>query len=576
MPLSSGVFEVASRDYDFFADLLDSMDMALCLFDADDRSILWNNTFLKFFPEHDGHVYSGEPYEENLRRFYATRLDASEQANIERYIRDGVQRHRTQSRPFVFNHRGRRLRVNALTTPEGNRIRIWQEFGQDPQENAQVDTPRGFSIDVLDHIPDGAMVLDRDDLIIAANDEFRRLYDIRPSETIVGQSFAAVVRRAWAAAGRPAEKPEPGLLDNMRFAGSPFEIELPHDQWRRVIARRTSEGIGYFTHSDISLLKRQQADLLVAERRAREEERRYRLLAENSTDVIAAISGDRKIRFVSPACSRILGWKPSDMLERDVLDFLHLDEQPLLVAALRAGDGRGLCRSAAFVCRVRALHDDWVWMEASIGPVQETTLNGADIAFVCSLRDARERVIAERALKQAHEELALIASSDPLTGLANRRRFVALFDQEWHRAGRERLGMCLAMVDIDHFKAVNDTFGHLAGDECLKRVATVIKANLPAGSGLGARYGGEEFVLLLPNASAAHAQALCERIHDDLRREPWSAVAPGLNAVTVSIGLCIARAPQEISMAGLIRIADEALYRAKSSGRNRTEVQHAN
>ncbi|WP_051678790.1 diguanylate cyclase [Xanthobacter sp. 91] len=566
---------MTGRHYDFFADLLDGMDMGLCLFDADDRCLLWNNTFLKFFPEHDGHVHVGEPYEANLRRFYAARLDASELANIERYIRDGVLRHRTQSRAFVFDHRGRRLRVNALTDSDGNRVRIWQALVQEPAESERSDAQRGFSIDLLDHIPDGAMVLDQNDLIIAANDEFRRLYGVRPSETVVGQPFAAVVRRAWAAAGRPDEQLEPGLLDNMRFAGSPFEIELPRDQWRRVIARRTSDGIGYFTHSDISLLKRQQADLLVAERRAWEGERRYRLLAENSTDVIAAISGDRTIRFMSPACSRILGWGPSEMLDRDVIDFLHPDEQPMFLAALCAGEGSGLGRSAAFVCRVRARHDDWVWMEASIGAVQETTLDGADIAFICSLRDARERVLAERALKRAHEELALIAGSDPLTGLANRRRFEAIFDEEWHRAGRERLGLCLAMVDIDRFKAVNDTFGHLAGDECLKRVAMVIKANLPPGAGLAARYGGEEFVLLLPNASGGQGQALCERIHNDLKREPWSAVAPGLDAVTVSIGLCIARAPQGASMAGLIRIADEALYRAKSSGRNCTEVQHA-
>lgn len=566
---------MTGRHFDFFADLLDGIDMALCLFDADDRCLSWNNTFLKFFPEHDGHVHVGEPYEANLRRFYAARLDASEQANIERYIRDGVQRHRTQSRPFVFDHRGRRLRVNAQTTAEGNRVRIWQALAPEPAESERSDAQRGFSIDLLDHIPDGAMVLDQNDLIIAANDEFRRMYGVRPGETVVGQTFGAVVRRAWAAAGRPDEPLEPGLLDNMRFAGSPFEIELPRDQWRRVMARRTSDGIGYFTHSDISLLKRQQADLLVAERRAWEGERRYRLLAENSTDVIAAISSDRTIRFMSPACSRILGWGPSEMLDRDVIDFMHPDEQPMFLAALCAGEGSGLGRNAAFVCRVRARHDDWVWMEASIGTVRETTLDGADIAFVCSLRDARERVLAERALKRAHEELALIASSDPLTGLANRRRFETIFDQEWHRAERERHGLCLAMVDIDHFKGVNDTFGHLVGDECLRRVAMVIKANLPPAVGLAARYGGEEFVLLLPNTSAVQGQALCARIHEDLEREPWSAVAPGLDRVTVSIGLCIARAPQEASMAGLIRIADEALYRAKSSGRNRTEVQHA-
>ncbi|MFG1478734.1 diguanylate cyclase [Xanthobacter sp. V4C-4] len=560
--------------YAFFGELLDTLDMALCLFDADDRCLAWNKMFLAFFPEHAGHVHRGEPYEDNLRRFYLGRLDPAEHENIDRYIRDGVERHRAQSSPFVFTHRGRRLRVSALPTPEGHRIRIWQELSVE-RECLRASAEQGsFAIDLLDHIPDGAMVVDQNDLIIAANDEFRRLYGIAPGETVIGTTFAEVVRRIWIAAGLPDERPEAGLLDNMRFAGSPFEIELPHGHWRRIMAHRTVEGIGYFTHSDITILKRQQADLLAAERRAREEKHRYRLLAENSSDIIAAVAADRRICFISPAVERILGVAGDALMGRSLIDLVHEDERPLFEAALSMRSA-GAARHPAFVCRVRGRDESWVWMEASIGAVQGTSLHDADIAFVCSLRDARERVNAEQALKRAHEELSLIAATDALTGLANRRRFEAAFDQEWQRACVMHTGLSVAMIDIDHFKAVNDTFGHLAGDECLRRVARIIELCLGRPGDLVARYGGEEFVLLLPGTSLAGVRRLCQEIHARLRLEPWPSAAAGLEKVTVSIGACFAPPTRRISMAQMMGLADEALYYAKNAGRDRTEVRQA-
>ena len=95
-------------------DTLDGLDVALCAFDDSDRTLAWNSTFFKFFPEHAGHVYVGEPYEANLRRFYTHRLDAQELPNIERYITAGVERHRAQTRPYSFEHGGLRVHVSSL------------------------------------------------------------------------------------------------------------------------------------------------------------------------------------------------------------------------------------------------------------------------------------------------------------------------------------------------------------------------------------------------------------------------------------------------------------------------------
>lgn len=161
--------------YFFISTLLDTIDIAVCHFDSEDRTIFWNPAFTRFFPEHDGRVYSGEPYRENLRRFYTGRLSEEELLNIERYIDEGVDRHRNQTRPFVFTHNGRRLRVASLQTPDGGRIRIWHELSDDNNHAPDPAVWNEFPIDLLDYIADGAMVLDQSDKIIAVNSEFRAL-----------------------------------------------------------------------------------------------------------------------------------------------------------------------------------------------------------------------------------------------------------------------------------------------------------------------------------------------------------------------------------------------------------------
>ena len=107
-------------------DTLDGLDVALCAFDDSDRTLAWNSTFFKFFPEHAGHVYVGEPYEANLRRFYTQRLDAQELPNIERYITAGVERNRAQTRPYSFKHRGLRAHVSSLPIDGVGRVRVWR------------------------------------------------------------------------------------------------------------------------------------------------------------------------------------------------------------------------------------------------------------------------------------------------------------------------------------------------------------------------------------------------------------------------------------------------------------------
>ena len=264
------------------ADILDSLGIALCLFDSEDRTVLWNRTFLRFFPEHAADIHAGEPYRHNLLRFYALRLGPAERLNLDQYVKDGIARHQAQNRPFTFEHLGRKLRVASLPIGGKGRVRIWME------RNEAVSATPSPAIDqmpalaaLLDNVADGAMVLDRDDRITAANAEFASLYDLASPQHAVGHTFIDILRKAWAAdpgAATPGASgaATPGapdtvhaaaiaaMIDNARFAGAAFEVELPGCRWRRVIERRGIDGTGYISHSDITVLKRQQRDLQTA------------------------------------------------------------------------------------------------------------------------------------------------------------------------------------------------------------------------------------------------------------------------------------------------------------------------
>ncbi len=176
----------------------------------------------------------------------------------------------------------------------------------------------------------------------------------------------------------------------------------------------------------------------------------------------------------------------------------------------------------------------------------------------------------KRQLEQANARLEELSLLDPLTGVANRRRFDAALELEWRRQARAEKPLSLLLLDVDCFKAFNDSRGHLQGDRCLQRVGELLReAALRAGD-LAARYGGEEFAVLLTNAGADAALSVAERLRARLEAlgipHPASAVAP---VVTASVGLATRLPSRAGSPLDLIAAADEALYRAKREGRNR-------
>lgn len=167
------------------------------------------------------------------------------------------------------------------------------------------------------------------------------------------------------------------------------------------------------------------------------------------------------------------------------------------------------------------------------------------------------------------KELERMALMDPLTGLANRRKFIDRFKLEVQRQDRHGLPLSLLVVDVDHFKLVNDQFGHLTGDLCLKCVADLLALAVRK-IDLVARFGGEEFIVLLPETSGPGAVTVAEKLRMaieslnvplDSRFEPLS--------VTVSVGVAVKPATQSLSFDDVMELADHELYQAKRGGRNR-------
>lgn len=174
--------------------------------------------------------------------------------------------------------------------------------------------------------------------------------------------------------------------------------------------------------------------------------------------------------------------------------------------------------------------------------------------------------------RKAEAELSLLARTDPLTGLGNRRAFDEALVHEWCRALAPRHSTALLILDIDHFKRYNDGNGHQAGDAALVRAGACIRSCLTRPADSAARYGGEEFAILLPNSSRQRAIATAKRIQAALAEAAIAHGGSPFAHLTASIGVAAGTVRSLSSEADLVREADEALYRAKARGRNRIEV----
>ncbi|HVL57802.1 MAG TPA: diguanylate cyclase, partial [Burkholderiaceae bacterium] len=313
------------------------------------------------------------------------------------------------------------------------------------------------------------------------------------------------------------------------------------------------------------------ATVLAARRRlvaeVHENEARFRTLAEYSTDLIMRLTVSGRRLYVSPAAAEMLGWEPRELLASQV-QLIHPEERHLWVESLaRLADGERTCKA-----QWRMLRKDgsYVWVETSSRRIERSD---GEVELVSTSHDITWRRQAEQELLDANRRLARLAATDALTGVPNRHQFDQALDVEWRRAMRGNQSLSLLMIDVDYFKRYNDSYGHPAGDACLRTIASALRHATMRPGDLVARYGGEEFVVLLPATDLQGAVLVADRVHDSLRRRAIPhRDHPSSPHVTVSIGVATVQpAAAELRPPVLVVAADAALYRAKRAGRARTE-----
>ncbi|MBU4565592.1 MAG: diguanylate cyclase [Proteobacteria bacterium] len=298
----------------------------------------------------------------------------------------------------------------------------------------------------------------------------------------------------------------------------------------------------------------------VAEGETLRNQRRLEFITNTSQDAITLVDSQDRVQFWNLAAERLFGYSRQEAMGRDLHHLVASSEQiPAVVKGLEVFGQTG--QGPIFEGRreVLARRKDGSHFPAEVS-ASAFSMDGHWYA-AGSVRDITEH-------KQSEEALKRLANTDGLTGVLNRRRFMELSRQEVARSHRYGGPLSLIMLDVDHFKAVNDSYGHEVGDEVLVSLSQVCRQVLRQVDLFG-RVGGEEFMALLPETGLEAAAMVAERLRIALAAHAVSASKQELR-VTISLG--VAQLSPETRLSDLMRLADDAMYRAKQNGRNRVEI----
>ena len=273
---------------------------------------------------------------------------------------------------------------------------------------------------------------------------------------------------------------------------------------------------------------------------------------------------DHAIRYISPSCFEILGWYPAEMVAKDLRQFVPPDDVPAMENLVVSRPPDGVAYTHA---RLRLLKksQNFIWISINARCVHDS-VTGEPREYVLCMRDISGRTALE-------EQLSALAMTDALTGLWNRRAFEQTLQREWKRTSRKGSDLSLLLLDLDHFKPLNDRYGHPLGDECLAAVADRINETVRA-TDVVCRWGGDEIAIILPATDPAGAFNVAEKIRSAI--EALRLCAKENSGEWVSVTASIGVATTEAEMSGkittpkdLFLTADRALYQAKNEGHNR-------
>lgn len=417
--------------------------------------------------------------------------------------------------------------------------------------------------EALLHMADGLALYDPKGILLLCNQRYRDFLPKLADLLVPGTSYLTIVRAMVERGEQPAEGMSADEWAQHRLAElrscETFLIRLTNGTILESRTRLTGDGNYLTVLSDVTIQRR-------AESARAASEARYRLLAENAADMIARVGLDGRLSFVSPASRELLGYEPEDLIGQPTT-MLAFASDTGIVRAMAASLQRGhAAKDVEF--RARRLDGSWVWVGVT-GRLQDDSAG-----FVLVMRDITHQKRTEEALAEAARRLEMLASTDGLTNLATRRVFEQSLQREFLVACGEAAALSVLLIDVDRFKSYNDTYGHPAGDDCLRFVSQTLAGLVQGRGSLAARYGGEEIAVILPGIDAANAVVLAEKIRAAVRDLRISHSGSEHGLVTVSVGVA-SNDRGAASALDLVRDADAALYRAKHAGRDRVMAEAA-
>ncbi len=287
--------------------------------------------------------------------------------------------------------------------------------------------------------------------------------------------------------------------------------------------------------------------------------RQLELVVRSTGEGILTLDTDGNHTLVNPVAARMLGYEVEELIGRHAHDIWQHSKADGTAYA----EGDSAISQTLKDGQIRRNDNEVFWrkdgtsfpVEYTSAPIRsDQTITGVVVTFL----DITER-------KQAEREIHTLATTDSLTGIANRRMFMQVLESEITRAKRYGAPLTLVMYDIDHFKQVNDTYGHDIGDEVLKGITGLVRANIRAVD-MVARWGGEEFIILTTQSDIHSALAMAEKLRTVIAGRVFEKVG----TVTASFGVAVYEPHDDSNL--LLKKADDALYRAKENGRNRVET----
>ncbi|MDD0815630.1 diguanylate cyclase [Curvibacter sp. HBC28] len=555
---------------------------ALALFDAQDRLIIASDRYREMNPTVAPLLQPGVPFEVIIRTAAAAGEILEAVGQEERWVQQRLAEHRAPKQDFLQALSDNCwVRVNECRTPEGGLIGLrtnvtdfvrQQQALQEARSDAQ--QARRLLVRALDALPVALEIFDEQDQLVIYNRALQRMFSHIDYPASVGRRFADMAAESLRhqvvieAIGQEEPWLAKRLEERQRLVNRTFLQALSGDRWVQAFETRTPENYIVAVRLDVSDMVKQRQALESAQREGQRNRQLLMDAIEALPEGLAVYDADDKLLLCNTQY-RLMYSELASLLQpgRSFEDLVrYAQTQGHYVERSDEGPDWGALRLASHrrpgAALVVPMHNGR-WYRVHERQTAERMTVGVHV-------DVTELIVKEQQLASANQRLATLSVTDGLTGIHNRRSFDEAMAREWMRCQRHQLPLALLLVDIDHFKRYNDHYGHLAGDDCLRRVAQVLIGDVRRSGELVARYGGEEFVILLPGSTEDGAREVAQRCLERMRTENIPHVASLTSSrLTMSIGVASCQPDARGQPHALINAADAALYQAKQNGRAR-------